>query len=104
MKKEQEAFQNLIGPENHCHGCGCGNDHGLQIKSYWDGEEAVAVFKPKPHHSAGSPDYVNGGILASLIDCHGTGTAAAASYREEGREMGTQPPLRFITASLQVEF
>ena len=43
-------------------------------------------------------------MIASLIDCHCTGTAAAASYRQEGRDIGTDPPLRFITASLQVEY
>jgi acyl-CoA thioesterase FadM len=47
---------------------------------------------------------VNGGLLASLMDCHGTGTAAAAAYRSEGREPGTEPPHRFVTASLRVDF
>jgi len=50
------------------------------------------------------PGYVYGGLIASLIDCHGTGTASAAAYRKEGREMGTEPALRFVTASLQVDF
>jgi acyl-coenzyme A thioesterase PaaI-like protein len=50
------------------------------------------------------PGYVYGGLIASLIDCHGTGTASAVSYRKEGREMGTDPPLRFVTASLQAEY
>ncbi|HLM70471.1 MAG TPA: hotdog domain-containing protein, partial [Thermoplasmata archaeon] len=42
--------------------------------------------------------------LASLVDCHGTGTAAAAAYRAEGREIGTLPPHRFVTASLRVNY
>ncbi len=50
------------------------------------------------------PGYVYGGLIASIIDCHGTGTAAAATYRAEGRAMDTQPPLRFVTASLHVDF
>ena len=33
-----------------------------------------------------------------------TGTAAAAMYRSEGREMGTLPPFRFVTGSLHVDF
>ena len=45
-----------------------------------------------------------GGLIASLIDCHGTGTASAAAYRNEGREMGTAPTLRFVTGSLQVSY
>ncbi len=44
------------------------------------------------------------GLIASLIDCHCVGTAAAASYRHEGREMGTDPALRFVTAALQVDY
>ena len=50
------------------------------------------------------PGYVYGGLIASLIDCHGTGRASAVSYRKEGREMGTDTPLRFVTASLQVDY
>lgn len=87
----------------HCYGCGSLNMHGHQIKSYWDGEETVAHFTPQPYHTA-IPGYVYGGLLASLIDCHGTGTAAAAAYRAEGRAMDTEPPLRFLTASLHVDY
>lgn len=87
----------------HCYGCGSLNVHGHQIKSYWDGEETVAHFTPQPYHTA-IPGYVYGGLLASLIDCHGTGTAAAAAYRAEGRAMDTEPPLRFLTASLHVDY
>jgi acyl-coenzyme A thioesterase PaaI-like protein len=87
----------------HCYGCGRLNEDGYQIKSYWDGEESVCHFQPKPHHIA-IPGYVYGGLLASLIDCHGTGTAAAAGYRAEGREMDTEPPLRYLTASLHVDY
>jgi len=43
-------------------------------------------------------------LIASLIDCHSTGTAAAAAYRAAGREMGTDPPLRFLTGTLQVKY
>jgi acyl-CoA thioesterase FadM len=47
---------------------------------------------------------VYGGLIASLIDCHGTGTAAAAAYRAQGRPMDSEPPLRFVTASLHVDY
>ena len=73
------AFQDYY-PEDvaHCFGCGRLNEHGHHIKSYWDGDETVARFVPRPHHTA-IPEYVYGGLIASLIDCHGTGTAAAAA-------------------------
>ena len=92
-------------PDNYsyCYGCGRLNENGLQIKSYWDGDETVATFQPRSYHTA-IPGYVYGGLIASLIDCHATGTAAAAAYRAEGREMGTEPPLRYVTASLQVDY
>jgi len=87
----------------HCYGCGRLNPHGLQIKSYWNGKEAVAYFRPRPYHTA-IPGFVYGGLIASLIDCHGTGTAAAAAYQAQGRIPGKPPHLRFVTASLQVNY
>ena len=50
------------------------------------------------------PGMAYGGFIASLIDCHSTGTAAAAKYRAENREMDTLPPIRFLTASLHVNY
>ena len=100
----QQAFQDYY-PDyfSHCYGCGRLNEHGLQIKSYWDGDETVATYTPRPYHIA-VPGYVYGGLIASLIDCHGTGTAAAAAYRAAGPDMDTDPPLRFLTASLHVSY
>jgi acyl-coenzyme A thioesterase PaaI-like protein len=100
----EKAFQDYYPDElSQCYGCGRLNEHGLQVRSYWDGEETVSVFEPQPFHTAVA-GYVYGGVLASIIDCHGTGTAAAAAYRAEGRAMDTQPPLRFLTASLHVDY
>jgi acyl-coenzyme A thioesterase PaaI-like protein len=86
-----------------CYGCGKLNEHGHQIKSYWDGDETVARFTPKDYHTA-IPGYVYGGLIASLIDCHGTGTAALAAYRSENRDFDTLPAFRFVTASLKVDY
>lgn len=98
------AFQDNYPDElSHCYGCGKHNDHGLQLKSRWDGEETVAEYNPRPEHTA-IPGYVYGGLLASIIDCHGTGSASAAAYKAEGREMGSEPALRFVTANLNVDF
>ncbi|MBI4788140.1 MAG: PaaI family thioesterase [Chloroflexi bacterium] len=100
----EKAFQDYYPDHtSYCYGCGRLNEYGLQIKSYWDGEESVCRFDPRPYHTA-IPGYVYGGLIASLIDCHGTGTAAAAAYRAEGRAMDTEPSLRFVTASLKVDF
>ncbi|MBF0100100.1 MAG: PaaI family thioesterase [Desulfobacterales bacterium] len=100
----EKAFQDYYPDDlSYCYGCGRLNDHGLKIKSYWDGEESVCHFVPQSHHMA-IPGIVYGGLIASLIDCHGTGTASAAIYRSENREMGSLPIARFVTGSLHVDF
>jgi len=99
-KSFQDYYPDVMA---HCYGCGRLNEVGHQIKSYWDGDESVCRFLPKPYHIA-IPGYVYGGLLASLIDCHGTGTASAASYRAERRGMDTEPAFRFLTASLHVDY
>lgn len=100
----QDSFQSHYPEETrHCYGCGELNEHGHRIQSYWDGEASVCRFDPEPYHIA-IPGYVYGGLIASLIDCHGTGTAAAAAYRADGRDMGSEPALRFVTGSLHVNY
>lgn len=98
------AFQDYY-PDSvaHCYGCGAHNEHGHRIKTHWEGEESVTRFTPEPYHTA-VPGFVYGGLLASLIDCHSTGTAAAAMYRAEGREMDSLPAFRFVTGSLHVDY
>jgi predicted CxxxxCH...CXXCH cytochrome family protein len=82
---EEKAFQDYYEDAvSYCYGCGRLNEQGLQIKSRWEGEEAVCRYTPRPYHMA-IPGFVYGGLIASLIDCHSTGTAAAAAYRAEGR-------------------
>ncbi len=101
---DEKSFQEYYPDHlSHCYGCGRLNEQGLHIRSYWDGDESIALFTPQPYHTA-IPGYVYGGLIASLIDCHATGTASAAAYRKEGRDMGTEPPLRFVTASLHVNY
>jgi len=101
---EIKAFQEYY-PEHlsHCYGCGTMNEHGYQIKTYWDGDETVTHYKPRIYQTA-IPGYVYGGLLASLIDCHGTGSASAAMYKNEGREMDTEPSFRFLTGTLNVRY
>jgi acyl-coenzyme A thioesterase PaaI-like protein len=87
----------------HCYGCGRLNPEGLHLKTRWDGDETVARFLPRTHDVA-VPGFVYGGLIASLIDCHGMGTAAAAAERAAGREIGDGPAPRFVTAALHVDF
>lgn len=102
---DKKAFQDLLPKDSvrrNCYGCGADNEHGLNIKSYWDGEEGVCRWKPKPYHSAGPS--LNGGIAATLIDCHSVFTAVATAYRREGREMGEGDDIDYATVKLTVTY
>ncbi|MBN1302147.1 MAG: PaaI family thioesterase [Melioribacteraceae bacterium] len=101
---EKIAIQDLY-PEDlsYCYGCGRLNEHGHRIKSYWEGDKTVARFTPESYHIA-IPGYVYGGLIASLIDCHGTGTAALAVQRYGEDKNASREAARFVTASLKVDF
>jgi acyl-coenzyme A thioesterase PaaI-like protein len=101
---ETKSFQDYY-PDDYaiCYGCGKLNEHGHQIKSYWDGEESVCRFQPEPFHT-GAQNFVYGGLIASLIDCHGIGTASAAKHRSEGKAVGEGMLTRFVTAALHVDY
>jgi acyl-coenzyme A thioesterase PaaI-like protein len=75
----------------------------LQIKSYWDGDESVCVWRPQPYHQAW-PGIVNGGILAVIIDCHCACTAIAAAYRASHRAITTPPLIAMVTAELRISY
>lgn len=97
-------IQDLYAPEfAHCYGCGRLNEQGLQIKSHWDGQEAVALFTPPPEQ-IGYPGFIYGGLLAALIDCHAMATAAAAACTAEGRPLDSANVTGFVTAALNVEY
>ncbi len=87
----------------HCWGCGSQNEHGLQIKSFWEDDAGVCAWQPQPYHQAW-PGIVNGGIIATIMDCHMASTATAAAYRAAGRAISTPPLLAYVTASLQIAY
>jgi acyl-coenzyme A thioesterase PaaI-like protein len=99
----EEAFQDkMVG--NYCWGCGADNPAGLQLKSYWDGSVAVARWRPGPEYAAGPRHVLNGGIIATLLDCHGVCSAIAHTYRKENRTIGSEPDIWCATASMTVEY
>ena len=99
-----QAFQDQI-PNNHCFGCGPLNNSGLQIKSFWVGEgRSICRFTPEPHHAAGPLHYVNGGIIATIIDCHCVCTACAYAYQSAGRKIGEGETIWFVTGKLEVDY
>lgn len=87
----------------HCYGCGRLNAHGLHVRTWWEGDETVSCYTPRPYEMA-MPGFVYGGLIASLIDCHAMGTASAATLRAAGQEIGQASSPRFVTAALRVDY
>ncbi|MBP9561724.1 MAG: PaaI family thioesterase [Syntrophorhabdaceae bacterium] len=102
---KNEAIQNYYPDDySHCYGCGRLNKDGLQIKSYWDGNESICCFLPEKQYTGGKKGILYGGLIAALIDCHGAATAAAAKAKELGIEIKKGKMPRFVTASLKVDY
>jgi acyl-coenzyme A thioesterase PaaI-like protein len=101
----KKYFQDFY-PDNysHCYGCGRLNEKGMHIKSHWEGEEGVCRYTPDKSRTGGFPDFLYGGIIASLVDCHCAGTAAAAKLKSDGFGIGERPMPRFVTASIKVDY
>jgi acyl-coenzyme A thioesterase PaaI-like protein len=75
-------------PIRNCFGCGADNPRGLRLKSFEDGDEVVARWTPGPDQCS-YPGYLNGGITATLLDCH----AAWAAFADECRTTGKAPEM-----------
>jgi acyl-coenzyme A thioesterase PaaI-like protein len=100
----ERPIQDFVEPFGRtCWGCGQQNAHGFRIRSFWRGEEAVCTWRPEPHHNA-APGVLNGGVIATLMDCHCACVAISAAYRAEGREMGSHPAIVMVTGSLHVDY
>jgi acyl-coenzyme A thioesterase PaaI-like protein len=97
------AFQDQMH-DNFCWGCGADNADGLRLQSRWDGDVAVAQWQSQPEYAAGPRHVLNGGIIATLLDCHGVCTAIADAYAREGRAIGSDPDLWYATASMTVDY
>lgn len=100
-----KAIQDLYQDDfSVCYGCGKNNPDGFHIKTYLHGNETVAHFTPDAKYTA-LPGSVYGGLVASLLDCHGTGSAAAFICQAEDIDTsGDSIPVRCVTASLTVNF
>lgn len=97
----ERALQDIA--KVHCFGCGALNEHGLQIKSFWAGDDVVCAWRPRPHH-IGHPGILYGGMIASVVDCHCIWTACAYAYRAAGVEMEGSLRYPFVTAALTVNY
>ena len=93
------SIQETYYPDLMCFGCGHANHKGLKLRSYEQDGIVVARFTPWPEHNNGG-GFLNGGIIATLLDCHG---AAAVLLESERRGLGTGG-LSFVTAKIDVEY
>jgi len=87
----------------HCYGCGRKNTEGHHLKTYLKDDVTISKFTPEDYHIA-IEGFVYGGLLASLIDCHGTGSASIFYARENSIAVKNYNAPRFVTGSLTVKF
>ena len=71
------GVQQEFAPNSICFGCGQANEKGLKIQSHRIENGLYLEFMPEQHHHA-FPGMINGGIIGTLLDCHGNLTAAVA--------------------------
>ncbi|MDP6869230.1 MAG: PaaI family thioesterase [Candidatus Poseidoniaceae archaeon] len=91
------GVQRKYAPSSICFGCGPANPDGLKIDSYRIENGLEMRFTPSSEHQA-FPGMINGGIIGTLLDCHGNWAAAIALMDHNNLE---QPPCT-VTASYTV--
>ena len=92
-----QSLQETYAPNNRCFGCGPANEKGLRIKSFVEGDEVVAEWRPEPHHQA-FDGILNGGICGALLDCHSNWAATHHLMKQSG---AATPPCT-VTADFHV--
>jgi acyl-coenzyme A thioesterase PaaI-like protein len=98
MNPNNKSVQEQFAPNNMCFGCGPANEKGLRIRSFIEGEQLIATFRPSAHHEA-FPGVLNGGIIGSILDCHCNWAAAMHFMKLQG---GETPPCT-VTANYTIE-
>lgn len=94
----EQGVQRTYAPSSICFGCGPANEKGLQIDSFRIENGLSMQFVPSDEHQA-FPGMINGGIIGTLLDCHGNWTAAIAIMDERGMD---EPPCT-VTASYSIK-
>jgi acyl-coenzyme A thioesterase PaaI-like protein len=96
------SIQERLYPGTTCFGCGHANPKGLKLRSYARDGFVVAEFTPWPEHDNGL-GYLNGGIIATVLDCHSGATVIAESERHGWLPDGDLP-FPFVTAGLDLRY
>jgi acyl-coenzyme A thioesterase PaaI-like protein len=95
----QESLQERFAPSGVCFGCGPANQHGLKVRSFPEGGMVVANWTPRPYHHAFG-EFLNGGIISTVLDCHSCWAGAYSLMIEAG----AKTPPATVTSSIVVEF
>jgi acyl-coenzyme A thioesterase PaaI-like protein len=96
------SIQETYYPTLTCFGCGHANERGLRLRSYETADGVRASFTPWPEHDNGG-GYLNGGIISTLLDCHGAAAVLLEAHRK-GWKPAAGTGLSFVTAGLDVTF
>jgi acyl-coenzyme A thioesterase PaaI-like protein len=94
----EQGVQRTYAPTSICFGCGPANEKGLQIDSYRIENGLKMQFETSEEHQA-FPGMINGGIIGTLLDCHGNWTAAIAIMDEQELD---EPPCT-VTATYSIK-
>ena len=92
------SVQDKYAPNSICFGCGPANKKGLQIKSFKTEKGLQMEFETKIEHQA-FPGIINGGIISTLLDCHGNWAATMALMEQNEDEI---PPCT-VTATFSLK-
>jgi acyl-coenzyme A thioesterase PaaI-like protein len=92
------SIQERLYPNSTCFGCGQANGDGLQLKSYVADDGVVAIFEPLAVHSNGMGS-LNGGIIATILDCHSGAAVLLDSAGDEGELTDF-----WVTAGLELRY
>jgi acyl-coenzyme A thioesterase PaaI-like protein len=96
------SIQERLYPQLTCFGCGHANPKGLHLRSYPADGAVVARFTPWPEHDNGF-GFLNGGIIATLLDCH-SGATVYHEVEALGPQAAVEGPPMYVTAGLDIRY
>ena len=96
------SIQQRLFADGTCFGCGPANDRGLRISSFEQDDGVVASFTPWPEHDNGA-GFLNGGIVATVLDCHSAAAMMVAAERNGWPALVEGAP-PFVTSGIDVRY
>jgi acyl-coenzyme A thioesterase PaaI-like protein len=91
------SIQQRLYPNSTCFGCGPANPSGLQLHSFEGSDGVEAAYQPR-HLLSNGMDTLNGGIIATLLDCH-SGSAVFLASAVDGSISAL-----WVTTELEVRY